>query len=139
MNILQKYNRIIFAVISIPTLIAMAGIAFLIICEVLPKSYREYDENKGVISKVEAAKNAKMKQYNQYISYDHMFVLNSEQQEFVIPVTARTMEKKERWTERYRMSESSVDEVVFENSANNDNFSASGEQQPEKKPDTTLM
>ena len=83
MNILQKYNRIIFAVISIPTLIAMAGIAFLIICEVLPKSYPEYDENKGVISEDEAAKNAKKELYNQYISYDHMFVLNSEQQEFV--------------------------------------------------------
>ena len=68
-----------------------------------------------------------------------MFVLNSEQQEFVIPVTARTMEKKERWTERYRMKESSVDEVVFENSANNDRFSANGEPQPEKKPDTTYL
>ncbi len=105
MNILQKYNRIIFAVISIPTLIAMAGIAFLIICEVLPKSYREYDENKGVISKVEAAKNAKMKQYNQYISYDHMFVMKPEKKDFVIPVTARTLEKKERWTARYRTRE----------------------------------
>lgn len=139
MNILQKYNRIIFAIISIPTLIAMAGIAFLIICEVLPKSYPEYDENKGVISEDEAAKNAKKELYNQYISYDHMFVLNSEQQEFVIPVTARTMEKKERWTERYRMKESSVNEVVFENSANNDRFSANGEPQPEKKPDTTYL
>ena len=77
MNILQKYNRIIFAIISIPTLIAMAGIAFLIICEVLPKSYPEYDENKGVISEDEAAKNAKKELYNQYISYDHMFVQDS--------------------------------------------------------------
>ena len=138
MNILQKYNRIIFAVISIPTLIAMAGIAFLIICEVLPKSHPEFDQNKGVISKTEAEKNASKEEYNQYISYDHMFVLNSEQQEFVIPVTARTMEKKERWTERYRMNEGSVAEVVFDNSDNN-SFSTSGEKQPEKKPDTTYL
>ena len=67
-----------------------------------------------------------------------MFVLNSEQQEFVIPVTARTMEKKERWTERYRMKEGSVAEVVFDNSDNN-SFSTSGEKQPEKKPDTTYL
>ena len=138
MSKLQKYNRIIFAVISIPTLIAMAGIAFLIICEVLPKSHPEFDQNKGVISKTEAEKNASKEEYNQYISYDHMFVLNSEQQEFVIPVTARTMEKKERWTERYRMKEGSVAEVVFDNSDNN-SFSTSGEKQPEKKPDTTYL
>ena len=138
MSKLQKYNRIIFAVISIPTLIAMAGIAFLIICEVLPKSHPECDQNKGVISKTEAEKNASKEEYNQYISYDHMFVLNSEQQEFVIPVTARTMEKKERWTERYRMNEGSVAEVVFDNSDNN-SFSTSGEKQPEKKPDTTYL
>ena len=138
MSKLQKYNRIIFAVISIPTLIAMAGIAFLIICEVLPKSHPEFDQNKGVISKTEAEKNASKEEYNQYISYDHMFVLNSEQQEFVIPVTARTMEKKERWTERYRMKEVSVAEVVFDNSDNN-SFSTSGEKQPEKKPDTTYL
>ena len=138
MSKLQKYNRIIFAVISIPTLIAMAGIAFLIICEVLPKSHPEFDQNKGVISKTEAEKNASKEEYNQYISYDHMFVLNSEQQEFVIPGTARTMEKKERWTERYRMKEGSVAEVVFDNSDNN-SFSTSGEKQPEKKPDTTYL
>ena len=138
MSKLQKYNRIIFAVISIPTLIAMAGIAFLIICEVLPKSHPEFDQNKGVISKTEAEKNASKEEYNQYISYDHMFVLNSEQQEFVIPVTARTMEKKEGWTERYRMKEGSVAEVVFDNSDNN-SFSTSGEKQPEKKPDTTYL
>ena len=138
MSKLQKYNRIIFAVISIPTLIAMAGIAFLIICEVLPKRHPEFDQNKGVISKTEAEKNASKEEYNQYISYDHMFVLNSEQQEFVIPVTARTMEKKERWTERYRMKEGSVAEVVFDNSDNN-SFSTSGEKQPEKKPDTTYL
>ena len=138
MSKLQKYNRIIFAVISIPTLIAMAGIAFLIICEVLPKSHPEFDQNKGVISKTEAEKNASKEEYNQYISYDHMFVLYSEQQEFVIAVTARTMEKKERWTERYRMKEGSVAEVVFDNS-NNNSFSTSGEKQPEKKPDTTYL
>ena len=101
MSKLQKYNRVIFAIISIPTLIAMLGLTFLIICELLPRSYREYDQNNGVISKAEAEKNAKKKEYNQYISYNNMFMLNSENQEFVVPVIARTMEKKERYTERF--------------------------------------
>ena len=117
MSKLQKYNRVIFAIISIPTLIAMLGLTFLIICELLPRSYREYDQNNGVISKAEAEKNAKKKEYNQYISYNNMFMLNSENQEFVVPVIARTMEKKERYTERFRfMNEAVVDEVAFDDS-----------------------
>jgi len=115
MTKLQKYNRVIFAIISIPTLIAMLGLTFLIIREVFPKKYRDYDENKGVISKVEAAKNIEKQEYNQYISYNSMFVLNPEQQEFVVPVVARTMEKKERYTESFRfMNEAVVDEIVFD-------------------------
>ena len=147
MSKLQKYNRVIFAIISIPTLIAMLGLTFLIICEVLPRSYREYDQNNGVISKAEAEKNAKKKEYNQYISYNNMFMLNSENQEFVVPVIARTMEKKERYTERFRfMNEAVVDEVAFDDSgvaelSTSMSVDENGEKRPHpiKKPDTTSL
>ena len=85
------------------------------ISELIPKSYPEYDQNKGVISKTEAEKNATKEEYTQYISYNNMFILNSENQEFVVPVVARTMEKKERYTESFRfMNEAVVDEIVFD-------------------------
>lgn len=147
MSKLQKYNRIAFAVISVPTFITMCIIAFMMICEVLPRSYREYDQNNGVISKAEAEKNAKKKEYNQYISYNNMFMLNSENQEFVVPVIARTMEKKERYTERFRfMSEASVSEVAFDDSdvaelSTSMSVDENGVKRPRpvKKPDTTSL
>ena len=114
MTKLQKYNRIAFAVISVPVFLLACLAVFFMICELLPKSYPEYDENKGVISKAEAEKSARKKEYNQYISYNSLFVLNHEQQEFVVPVIARTMEKPERWTEKFRFSEATVDEIVFD-------------------------
>lgn len=145
MTKLQKYNRVIFAIISIPTLIAMLGLTFLIIREVFPKKYRDYDENKGVISKVEAAKNIEKQEYNQYISYNNMFMLNSENQEFVVPVIARTMKKKEQYTESFRfMNEASVGEVVFEepgvsylSTTMSVNENGAKRPTPIKKPDTT--
>lgn len=147
MSKLQKYNRIAFAVISVPTFITMCIVAFMMICEVLPKSYPEYDENKGVISKAEAEKNAEKQEYNQYISYNNMYMINSENQEFVVPVIARTMEKKERYTERFRfMSEQSVNEVVFEDSepavlatTTSDGGNGTARPRPIKKPDTTSL
>ncbi len=146
MTKLQKYNRVIFAIISIPTLIAMLGLTFLIIREVFPKKYRDYDENKGVISKVEAAKNIEKQEYNQYISYNSMFVLNPEQQEFVVPVVARTMEKKERYTESFRfMNEAVVDEIVFDEaepatlSTTIADEKGTKHPRPIKKPDTTSL
>ncbi len=146
MTKLQKYNRVIFAIISIPTLIAMLGLTFLIIREVFPKKYRDYDENKGVISKVEAAKNIEKQEYNQYISYNSMFVLNPEQQEFVVPVVARTMEKKERYTESFRfMNEAVVDEIVFDEaepatlSTTIADEKGTKHPRPIKKPDTTTL
>ena len=114
MTKLQKYNRIAFAIISVPVFLLACLAVFFMICELLPKSYPEYDENKGVISKAEAEKSAHKNEYSQYISYNSMFVLNPEQQEFVVPVVARTMEKPERWTERFRFSEEVVQEVVFD-------------------------
>ncbi len=114
MTKLQKYNRIAFAVISVPVFLLACLAVFFMICELLPKSYPEYDENKGVISKAEAEKSVRKKEYNQYISYNSLFVLNHEQQEFVVPVIARTMEKPERWTEKFRFSEATVDEIVFD-------------------------
>ncbi len=114
MTKLQKYNRIAFAIISVPVFLLACLAVFFMICELLPKSYPEYDENKGVISKAEAEKSASKNEYSQYISYNSMFVLNPEQQEFVVPVVARTMEKPERWTERFRFSEEVVQEVVFD-------------------------
>lgn len=146
MSKLQKYNRVIFAIISIPTLIAMLGLTFLIIREVFPKKYRDYDENKGVISKVEAAKNIEKQEYNQYISYNSMFVLNPEQQEFVVPVVARTMEKKERYTESFRfMNEAVVDEIVFDEAESATLSTTIADEKgtkrprPIKKPDTTTL
>ena len=146
MTKLQKYNRVIFAIISIPTLIAMLGLTFIIIREVFPKKYRDYDENKGVISKVEAAKNIEKQEYNQYISYNSMFVLNPEQQEFVVPVVARTMEKKERYTESFRfMNEAVVDEIVFDEaepatlSTTIADEKGTKHPRPIKKPDTTSL
>ena len=114
MSKLQKYNRIAFAVISVPVFLLACLAVFFMICELFPRSYPEYDQNKGVISKAEASKNAEKQEYSQYISYNSMFVLNPEQQEFVVPVVARTMEKPERWTERFRFSEQTVNEVVFD-------------------------
>lgn len=114
MSKLQKYNRIAFAVISVPVFLLACLAVFFMICELRPRSYPEYDQNKGVISKAEASKNAEKQEYSQYISYNSMFVLNPEQQEFVVPVIARTMEKPEHWTERFRFSEQTVNEVVFD-------------------------
>ena len=115
MTKLQKYNRIAFAVISVPVFLLACLAVFFMICELRPRSYPEYDQNKGVISKAEASKNAEKQEYSQYISYNSMFVLNPEQQEFVVPVVARTMEKKERYTESFRfMNEAVVDEIVFD-------------------------
>ena len=108
MTKLQKYNRVIFAIISIPVFLLASLALILMIKELIPKSYPEYDQNKGVISKTEAEKNATKEEYTQYISYNNMFILNSENQEFVVPVVARTMEKPERWTERFRFSEATV-------------------------------
>ena len=147
MSKLQKYNRIAFAVISVPTFITMCIVAFMMICEALPRSYREYDENKGVISKAEAEKNAEKQEYNQYISYNNMYMINSENQEFVVPVIARTMEKKERYTERFRfMNEAVVDEVAFDDSgvaelSTSMSVDENGEKRPHpvKKPDTTSL
>ena len=147
MSKLQKYNRIIFAIISVPTLIAMLGLTFLIIREVLPRNHRDYDQNNGVIAKAEAAKNAEKQEYSQYISYNNMFMLNSENQEFVVPVIARTMEKKERYTERFSfMNEAVVDEVAFDDSdvsylSTSMSVGENGAKRPRpvKKPDTTSL
>ena len=145
MSKLQKYNRVIFAIISVPTLIAMLGLTFLIIREVLPRNHRDYDQNNGVIAKAEAAKNIEKQEYSQYISYNNMFMLNSENQEFVVPVIARTMEKKERYTESFRfMNEAVVDEVAFDDSgvaelstSMSANENGARRPTPIKKPDTT--
>ena len=151
MNILQKYNRIAFAVISVPVFLLACLAVFFAICELLPKSYPEYDENKGVFSKYEAQKNASKNEYSQYISYNSMFVLNPGQQEFVIPVVARTMEKPERWTERFRFSEEAgVNEVVFEESEPETLSATMGAKgssesnpvkpiKPKRMPDTTTL
>ena len=150
MTKLQKYNRIAFAVISVPVFLLACLAVFFMICELFPRSYPEYDQNKGVISKAEASKNAEKQEYSQYISYNSMFVLNPEQQEFVVPVVARTMEKPERWTERFRFSEQTVNEVVFdeaESATLSTSISSDGSSQnkpvkpirPKKMPDTTTL
>lgn len=151
MSKLQKYNRIAFAVISVPVFLLACLAVFFVICELLPKSYPEYDENKGVFSKYEAQKNASKNEYSQYISYNSMFVLNPGQQEFVIPVVARTMEKPERWTERFRFSEEAgVNEVVFEESEPETLSATMGAKgssesnpvkpiKPKRMPDTTTL
>lgn len=145
MSKLQKYNRIAFAVISVPVFLLACLAVFFMICELFPRSYPEYDQNKGVISKVEAAKNIEKQEYNQYISYNSMFVLNPEQQEFVVPVVARTMEKPERWTERFRFSEQSVSEVAFDEaepatlSTTIADEKGTKHPRPIKKPDTTTL
>lgn len=139
MSKLQKYNRIAFAIISVPTFITMSIFAFMMVCQVLPERHAKYDQNNGVISQDKAAKNAKEKEYNQYISYKNMYVLDNESQEFVIPVIARTMEKPEPYTERFRLNEAVVDEVIFDDSDNSSSFSIDGENKPEKKPDTTYL
>ena len=123
MSKLQKYNRIAFAIISVPTFITMCIFAFMMVCQVLPERHAKYDQNNGVISQDKAAKNAKEKEYNQYISYKNMYVLDNESQEFVIPVIARTMEKPEPYTERFRLNEAVVDEVIFDDSDNSSSFS----------------
>ncbi|MBR3072768.1 hypothetical protein [Fibrobacter sp.] len=150
MTKLQKYNRIAFAVISVPVFLLACLAVFFMICELRPRSYPEYDQNKGVISKAEASKNAEKQEYSQYISYNSMFVLNPEQQEFVVPVIARTMEKPEHWTERFRFSEQTVNEVVFdeaESATLSTSISSDGSSQnkpvkpirPKKMPDTTTL
>ena len=77
MSKLQKYNRFAFAVISVPVFLLASLALILMIKELIPKSYPEYDQNKGVISKSEAEKNATKEEYTQYISYNNMFMLNS--------------------------------------------------------------
>ena len=146
MSKLQKYNRIAFAVISVPVFLLASLALILMIKELIPKSYPEYDQNKGVISKVEAAKNIEKQEYSQYISYNSMFVLNPEQQEFVVPVVARTMEKKERYTESFRfMNEAVVDEIVFDEtepatlSTTIADEKGTKHPRPIKKPDTTTL
>ena len=151
MSKLQKYNRIAFAVISVPVFLLACLAVFFAICELLPESYPEYDENKGVFSKYEAQKNASKNEYSQYISYNSMFVLNPGLQEFVIPVVARTMEKPERWTERFRFSEEAgVNEVVFEESEPETLSATMGAKgssesnpvkpiKPKRMPDTTTL
>ena len=150
MTKLQKYNRIAFAVISVPVFLLACLAVFFMICELFPRSYPEYDQNKGVISKAEASKNVEKQEYSQYISYNSMFVLNPEQQEFVVPVIARTMEKPEHWTERFRFSEQTVNEVVFdeaESATLSTSISSDGSSQnkpvkpirPKKMPDTTTL
>ena len=145
MSKLQKYNRIAFAVISVPVFLLACLAVFFMICELRPRSYPEYDQNKGVISKAEASKNAEKQEYSQYISYNSMFVLNPEQQEFVVPVIARTMEKPEHWTERFRFSEQTVNEVVFDEaepatlSTTIADEKGTKHPRPIKKPDTTTL
>ena len=145
MSKLQKYNRIAFAVISVPVFLLACLAVFFMICELCPRSYPEYDQNKGVISKAEASKNIEKQEYSQYISYNSMFVLNPEQQEFVVPVVARTMEKPERWTERFRFSEQSVSEVAFDEaepatlSTTIADEKGTKHPRPIKKPDTTTL
>ena len=146
MSKLQKYNRIAFAVISVPVFLLACLALIAMIGELIPKSYPEYDENKGVISKDEAAKNASKEEYNQYISYNNMFMLNSEDQEFVVPVVARTMEKPEHWTEKFKFSEATVNEVVFDESRSMTLATTMGTDEngekfpcPVKKPDTTSL
>ena len=145
MSKLQKYNRIAFAVISVPVFLLACLAVFFMICELLPRSYTEYDQNKGVISKAEASKNAEKQEYSQYISYNSMFVLNPEQQEFVVPVVARTMEKPERWTERFRFSEQTVNEVVFDEAESTTLSTTIADEKgtkrprPIKMPDTTTL
>jgi hypothetical protein len=117
----------------------------IILRKQIPKSYPEYDQNKGVISKTEAEKNATKEEYTQYISYNNMFILNSENQEFVVPVVARTMEKPERWTEKFRFSEATVNEVVFDESEPLELATTIADEngtkrpRPVKKPDTTSL
>lgn len=145
MSKLQKYNRIAFAVISVPVFLLASLALILMIKELIPKSYPEYDQNKGVISKTEAEKNATKEEYTQYISYNNMFMLNSENQEFVVPVVARTMEKPERWTEKFRFSEATVNEVVFDESEPLELATTIADEngtkrpRPVKKPDTTSL
>ena len=145
MSKLQKYNRIAFAVISVPVFLLACLAVFFMICELFPRSYPEYDQNKGVISKAEASKNAEKQEYSQYISYNSMFVLNPEQQEFVVPVIARTMEKPEHWTERFRFSEQTVSEVAFDEaepatlSTTIADEKGAKHPRPIKKPDTTTL
>lgn len=145
MSKLQKYNRVVFAIISIPTLIVMCLAAFFMICEALPRSYPEYDRNNGSLSKEEAAKDAKKDEIRQYISYENMFILDNNKKELVIPVEARTMEKPERFTERFRFMESGVDEVVFDDSGVSTLSTAMTLEEkkevvkPKKIPDTTSV
>lgn len=145
MSKLQKYNRIAFAVISVPVFLLACLAVFFMICELFPRSYPEYDQNKGVISKAEASKNVEKQEYSQYISYNSMFVLNPEQQEFVVPVIARTMEKPEHWTERFRFSEQTVNEVVFDEAESATLSTTIADEKgtkrprPIKKPDTTTL
>lgn len=117
MSKLQKYNRIVFAIISIPTLLVMSFLTISMFREIFPKSDPEYDRNNGSLSMEEAAKDAKKEELRQYISYNDMFVLDNNKKEFVVPVIARTMEKPEHFTERFHfMDGGTVNEVVFEDS-----------------------
>ncbi|MCF0225028.1 MAG: hypothetical protein HUK20_12230 [Fibrobacter sp.] len=145
MSKLQKYNRIVFAIISIPTLIVICLLAYILACETIFRSEPEYDMNNGSISQTEAEKNSKKKEDTQYISYNSVIVLNPEKQEFVIPVIARTMEKPARRFSQFGFYESSVSEVVFEEASTTELSTVSTEETNEAstkrihKPDTAFL
>lgn len=136
MSKLQKYNRIVFAIISIPTLFLMFGLAYMFASEVLFPTKSEYDRNNGSISKEVAEKNNRKKENTQYISYKDIIVLNPEKMEFVVPVVARTMEKPERRFDRFGFYEASVDEVVFDEDSPSELATAMSLE--EKKEDTPV-
>lgn len=150
MTKLQKYNQIILAIISIPALFLITMGTITLLGDFFHSYDSDYDENKGVVSQDKAQKNIEKKEYTQYISYNSMFMLNPEKEEYVVPVIAKTMDKPLR-RHKFNFNESTVDEVVFEESDSEDltatmtlasttlNNESANSKKIAPKPDTTSL
>lgn len=149
MTKLQKYNQIILAIISIPALFLITMGTITLLSEYFRINDSDFDINNGVVSQDEAQKNIEKKEYTQYISYNSMFMLNPEKEEYVVPVIAKTMDKPLR-RRKFNFNETTVDEVVFEESAVEDlsatmtlttthNNESANSKKIAPKPDTTSL
>lgn len=134
MSKLQKFNHVLFALISIPLLILAVGLCIMFLSETVFNSRDNtyIQEYQGSVSQDIAKKNADKGMQTQYISYADPFILSATNGEYVIPVEAINFDKPVKHHDRFGFYELSVDEIVFEESSS-EPVAVSEEKRPEGK------
>lgn len=137
MSKLQKFNNVLFALISIPLLILAVGLCIIFLNDTVFNSHDNtyIQEYQGSVSQDVAQKNADKGLQTQYISYADPFILSATNGEYVIPVEAINFEKPIKHHDRFGFFEQSVEEVVFKESSSGP-MDFSEEKKEKKSPRT---